>query len=325
MTARAGSITDVGGITVGHWTDPAGATGCTVVLCPTGGARAAAAVRGRATGTREMDPLDPRHLVGHIDGVLLTGGSAFGLGAADGVMSWLAARRRGFPVRDGITVPIVPAAVIFDLAATGGQPRWPGPADAAAACDAAGTMVAEGSVGAGTGATVGKALGLVGAMKSGVGTASARGGEVIVGVLTVINAVGDVRDGAGHVLAGARQPDGRFVDALRVLASGQAPFGAGTPPANNTTLTVVATNAALDKIGLESLARAANDALARRITPFGTPFDGDVTFAISTAAVAPSSPLHVEALVALALPDAVERAVRLAKGRPGLPGLGDRP
>lgn len=323
MTARLGAITDVEGITVGHWTDPAGVTGCTVVLCPPGGARASAALRGRATGTRELDPLDPRHLVGHIDAVLLTGGSAFGLGAADGVMSWLASRGRGFPVRDGIVVPIVPTAVIFDLGAMGVPPQWPLPANAATACETAATGVAEGSVGAGTGATVGKALGPAGAMKSGLGTASARGGDVVVGALTVVNAVGDVRDGAGAIIAGARQPDGTFADALRHFAAGQAPFGA-RPQAGNTTLTVVATDAALDKAQLQALARAANDALARRITPFGTLFDGDVTFAISTAARPAASPLHVEALAALAVPEAVERAVRRARGRAGLPGLADR-
>jgi L-aminopeptidase/D-esterase-like protein len=316
MTARHGSITDVDGLTVGHWTDAAGVTGCTVVLCPPGGARASAALRGRATGTRELDPLDPRHLVGHIDAILLTGGSAFGLGAADGVMSWLASRGRGFPVRDGIVVPIVPTAVIFDLGWSGGRPQWPSPANASAACDAATTAVMEGSVGAGTGATVGKALGMAGAMKSGLGTASASGGDVVVGALTVVNAVGDVRDGTGAILAGARDAAGKFADAVRYFAAGQAPFGAPPPAAGNTTLTVVATNAALDKIGLQGLARAANDALARRISPFGTQFDGDVTFAISTAQVPAATPVQVESLVALAVPEAVERAVRLAGGRP---------
>jgi L-aminopeptidase/D-esterase-like protein len=225
-------------------------------------------------------------------------------------------------VRDGLVVPIVPAAVIFDLGATGGAPRWPSPADAVAACDAASTMVAEGSVGAGTGATVGKALGLGGAMKAGVGTASARGGNVVVGVLVVLNAVGDVRDASGEILAGARDTNGGFVDAVRHFAAGERPFSA-TPPGTNTTLTVVATNATLDKSGLQALGAATNDALARRITPFGTAFDGDVTFALSTAAVPPASPVHVEALAALAVPLAVERAVRLAHGRLGLRGLAD--
>jgi L-aminopeptidase/D-esterase-like protein len=322
MTERRGAITDVRGITVGHWTDTPHATGCTVVLCPPGGARASAALRGRATGTRELDPLDPRHLVGHVDAVLLTGGSAYGLGAADGVMDWLRARRRGFPVRGDIVVPIVPTAVIFDLA-TSGEARWPTAASAAAACDAASTDVAEGSVGAGAGATVGKALGLSGAMKGGLGTASARGGDVVVGALVVVNAVGDVRDASGAILAGARGPDGRFVDALHYLGSGGAPFGA--PPApTNTTLAVVATNAALDKTQLQALAHAANDALARRITPFGTAFDGDVTFALATATTTVTSPLQVEALAALAIPEAVERAVRSARGTGVVPGLADR-
>jgi L-aminopeptidase/D-esterase-like protein len=322
-TGSHGAITDVAGITVGHWTDPGGATGCTVVLCPPGGARAAAAVRGRATGTRELDSLDPRHLVGHVDAVLLTGGSAFGLAAADGVMTWLRERRRGFPVRGDLVVPIVPAAVIFDLTTAGGSVRWPDPAAGAAACGAASTAVAEGSVGAGAGATVGKALGPGGAMKGGVGTASARAGAIVVGALVVVNAVGDVRDATGAILAGARRGDGSFLDALRYFASGGAPFDAERA-ASNTTLAVIATNASVDKVGLEALAQASNDALSRRITPFGTAFDGDITFALSTAAATPASPLQVEALAALAVPDAVERAVRLAHGIPGrVPGVAD--
>lgn len=323
MTARRGAITDVAGITVGHWTAAGGATGCTVVLCPPGGARAAAAIRGRATGSRELDPLSPRHLVGHVDAVLLTGGSAYGLGAADGVMEWLRARRRGFPIRDDLVVPIVPTAVLFDLVSTSGAPSWPTAAAGAAACDAAAVYVPEGSVGAGAGATVGKALGLAGAMKGGLGTAATRAGDVVVGVLVVVNAVGDVRDAAGGILAGARGPDGRFVDAVAYFGAGGPPFGV-QPPAPNTTLTVVATNATLDKIQLEALAQSTNDALARRITPFGTAFDGDLTFALATAAVDPVSPLQVEALAAIAVPDAVERAVRLARGIAGVvPGLAD--
>jgi L-aminopeptidase/D-esterase-like protein len=158
-------------------------------------------------------------------------------------------------------------------------------------------------------------------MKGGVGTASARAGAVIVGMLVVVNAVGDVRDASGAIIAGARGPDGAFVDARRYLAQGGAPFGA----APNTTLAVVATNAAVDKIGLESVAQAVNDALSRCITPFGTAFDGDITFALSTAATAPASPLQVEALASLAVPEAVERAVRSARGIQGVvPGLADR-
>ena len=324
------NLAAVTGITVGHWTDVARATGCTVVLAPAGGMRAAGVVRGRATGTREFDALNPRHLVGHVDAILLTGGSAYGLGAADGVMRWLREQGRGFPVGPVGVVPIVPTAVIFDfdLAPGSRADRWPTADDAYRACAAAGTEIGEGSVGAGTGATVGKALGPRRSMKGGVGTWAAQGGDVIVGALVVLNAVGNVLDASGKILAGARAPapapapDGEFVNALRHFARGAAPFGADA--GRNTTLAVVATNAVLDRPTLESLAHAAGDALARRIVPYGTAFDGDVVFAASTAAVAPATPLQVEALAALAVPEAVERAVRLARGMRDIPGLADR-
>src|SRR5881296_3023491 len=229
MTAAAPSnLAQVQGITVGHWTDSQTATGCTVTLAPPGGMRAACAVRGRATGTREIDALDPRHLVGHVDAVLLTGGSAYGLGAADGVMRWLRERGRGFPVGPAGVVPIVPTAVIFDfdLAPGAKADRWPTADDAYRACAAASSAIAEGSVGAGTGATVGKALGPRGAMKGGVGTWAEAAGDVVVGALVVINAVGNVVDAGGAILAGARDATGRFADALEYLAGGGAPFGA---------------------------------------------------------------------------------------------------
>src|SRR5437899_4593999 len=327
----AANLAAVQGITVGHWTDLRTWTGCTVVLAPVGGMRAACALRGRATGTREIDALDPRHLVGHIDAVLLTGGSAYGLGAADGVMRWLKERGRGFPVGPAGVVPIVPTAVIFDfdLAPGSKADRWPTAEDAYRACSTASTEIPAGSVGAGTGATVGKALGPGGAMKGGVGTWATRAGDVVVGALVVVNAVGNVLDGSGRILAGARGADGKLVDALGYLAQGGAPFGAlsrstgGAAAGRNTTLAVVATNAQLDRVALQSLAHAAGDALARRIVPYGTPFDGDVVFAVSTAAVAAATPLQVEALAALALPEAVERAVRLARGARDIPGLAD--
>jgi L-aminopeptidase/D-esterase-like protein len=333
MRSVPANLAAVSGITVGHWTDRARATGCTVVLAPPGGMRAAGAVRGRATGTRELDALHPRHVVGKVDAILLTGGSAFGLGAADGVMRWLREQGRGYPVGTAGVVPIVPTAVIFDfdLAPGSRADRWPTADDAYRACGAAGTEIAEGTVGAGTGATVGKALGPRRAMKGGVGTWAAHGGAVVVGVLVVVNAVGNVLDAAGRVVAGARGPDGQRVDALAHFAAGGVPFGP-PPPADgaeapgagrNTTLAVVATNATLERPALESLAHAAGDALARRIVPYGTLFDGDVVFALSTAAVAPASPLQVEALAALAAPEAVERAVRLAHGIGDIPGLAD--
>src|SRR5436309_10816854 len=224
--AAPSNLAAVQGITVGHWTDSQSATGCTVTLAPPGGMRAACALRGRASGTRELDALDPRHLVGHIDAVLLTGGSAYGLGAADGVMRWLKERGRGFPVGPTGVVPIVPTAVIFDfdLAPGSKADRWPTGDDAYRACSAASTEIPEGSVGAGTGATVGKALGPGGAMKGGVGTWAVRAGDVVVSALVVLNAVGNVVDANGRILAGARQGgggvDGKLVDALDYLSRG---------------------------------------------------------------------------------------------------------
>lgn len=311
MTKRT-SLTIVPGLTVGHHTIPDHGTGCTVVLAPHDGFRAAVTVRGRATGTREIDPLNPRHLVERIDAILFTGGSAYGLGAADGVMRWLRERGRGLAVGPLGTIPIVPTAVIFDLGNTGKPLGWPGPDDGYRACEAAGEEFAEGAIGAGTGATVGKAAGLDKLMPAGVGTWAARaeGSDVVVGVLTVVNAVGDVRDARGEIIAGARGPDGRFLDSVRFLANGGAPFGDPERLTRNTTLAVIATNAVLDRVQLQALAEAGSDALARRITPYGTLFDGDVIFAVSTAAVPAASALQVEALAALAVPTAVERAVR---------------
>src|SRR5207244_2995081 len=264
-STSSASLTAVRGLSVGHWTDLARATGCTVVLAPEGGMRGACALRGRATGTRELDALHPRHLVGHIDAILLTGGSAYGLGAADGVMRWLRERGRGFPVGPVGIVPIVPTAVIFDfdLAPGGKADRWPTADDAYRACTAASADVAEGSVGAGTGATVGKALGPRAATKGGVGSWAASGGDIVVGALVVLNAVGNILDGSGAILAGARGADGTYVDALAHFGRGGAPFAT-----RNTTLAVVATNATLDRTSLESLAQAAGDALARRIVPY---------------------------------------------------------
>jgi len=303
---------------VGHVTDHAAGTGCTVVLAPPNGMCAAAFVRGRATGTRELDALAPRHLVPAIHAILLTGGSAYGLGAADGVMQWLSERGRGFDVGIGV-VPIVPAAVVFDL--TFGPARWPTAADGYRACELAGQDVAEGSVGAGTGATVGKVLGGVGAMKSGCGTWAEQRGCIIVGSLVVVNAFGDVRDRNNNIIAGARTEDG-FVDARRYLADGGPPGGAFAKTGANTTLVVVATNAQLDRTGLLLMATMTADALAQRVTPVGTQYDGDVIFAVSVGAEDPATSISVELLAQDATAAAIERAVRLAVGTEAVPGLG---
>ena len=306
------NLAAVPGITAGHATVPAHGTGCTVVLGPAAGFRAAVVLRGRATGTREFDVLDPRHLVDRVDAIFLTGGSANGLGAADGVMRWLRERGRGLRVGPSpeAIVPIVPAAVIFDLGNAGQPVGWPGPDDGYRACDSASADIAAGRVGVGTGATVGKAAGIDKMMPAGLGMAAAAAGELVVAALAVVNAVGDVRDARGAIIAGARGPDGRFVDSLRYLADGGPPFGDPSRLVRNTTLAVIATNADLTRLQLQELARAGSDALARRITPYGTQYDGDVVFAISTAPTPAPSPAQIEALAALAVPDAVERAVR---------------
>jgi L-aminopeptidase/D-esterase-like protein len=297
------NLAAVDGITVGHATLEAHGTGCTVVLAPAAGLRASAFLRGRATGTRELDVLDPRHLVERIDAILLTGGSALGLGAADGVMRWLRERGRGLPVGPAGVVPIVPTAVLFDLGNAGKPVGWPGPDDGYRACDSATADYEDGRVGAGRGATCGKAAGLDRMVATGLGSSALHAGDVIVSALVVVNAVGEVRDASGEILAGS-------VDSLRYLADGGAPFGDVDRLTRNTTLAVLATNADIDRVQLQALAQVGSDALARRITPYGTLFDGDVVFAVSTAAVRPKSPLQVDALAALVVPQAVERAVR---------------
>jgi len=315
----APSITDIPGVLVGHASDEPGGTGCTVVLAPRDGMPCTVFVRGRATGSRELDTCRPESLAGRVDAILLAGGSAYGLAAADGVARWLTAQGRGYPVGPG-TVPIVPAAVVFDLAPCGRFDVWPDAALGEAACAAAGRDVAEGSVGVGTGATVGKALGPGRAMKGGVGTWSVRVGDLVVGALAVVNCFGDVTDATGRIIAGARAADGSFADGAAYLARGGTAFGALSSATHQTTLVVVATNAALDRLALGGVARAAADGLARRIVPVGTAFDGDILFACSAGA-APGNALQVEQLARQVSETAVERAVRAARGRDGIPGL----
>ena len=307
------------GLAVGHATDVAGATGCTVVRGVSAAHRAACAIVGRATGTRETALLEPGHLVERVDAVLLTGGSAYGLDAAAGVMRWMEAQGRGFPVGPGV-VPIVPAAVIFDLLPLGRFDARPTPEMAYAACDAAVSEgIAEGAVGAGTGATVGKLRGPAGAMKSGLGIAVAEGHGCAAAAIAVVNAFGDVRDADGRIIAGARHADGSFVDTARALAAGAAPggFTAGT----NTTLCVVAVDAAFSRVELQAIARSAGNGLLARITPAGTLSDGDVVFALGPMEGPTVRLAQAEQLARQALEQAIERAVRLAPGRDGLPGL----
>jgi L-aminopeptidase/D-esterase-like protein len=299
------------GLVVGHATDVAGATGCTVVRGEGRPFRCAAHVLGRATGTRELALLEPAHMVDRVDAILLAGGSAYGLDAAAGVMRWMEEHERGFAVGAGV-VPIVPAAVVFDLAPLGRFDARPGPLMGYDACESATGAPAVGSVGAGTGATVGKAAGPGGAMKGGIGIGAADAGDVVVRALAVVNALGDVRDGAGRIVAGARTADGGWLDSATWMARGDGePRRFDSGAGHNTTLCVVSTNIALDRVALGSVARAASAALFRRITPVGTSFDGDVIFATAPTASEVAAPApQVEALAVEALEAAIERAVR---------------
>ena len=301
------------GLVVGHATDVAGATGCTVIRGDRGPFRCGVSVVGRATGTRELALLEPGHLVDRIDAILLAGGSAYGLDAAAGVMRWMEERGRGFDVGAGV-VPIVPAAVLFDLAPLGRFDARPTPAMAYDACDVATAEPAEGAVGAGTGATVGKVAGAAGSMKGGVGCGAASAGAVVVSALAAVNAVGDVRDAEGRIVAGARGPDGGWLDSAAFLARGdQSDNRFGDLAGRSTTLCVVATNAALDRATLGALARSASAALYRRITPVATPFDGDVIFATAPMTEGVEANVaQVEALAVRALETAIERSVRAA-------------
>lgn len=319
------SLTDVPGIRVGHFTDLVAATGCTVVLCEEG-AVAGVDVRGLAPGTRETDLLRPGSLVERVHAVVLAGGSAFGLDAASGVMRYLESRGVGFRAGAAI-VPIVPAAVIFDLHLGRADVR-PGAEDGWAACQAArAEAVQEGSVGAGTGASVGKALGHKLATKSGIGSWAVDlpdGGTVAA--LVVVNAFGDVVDPAtGAIMAGARLPEGTgFADTTRLLREGrlQRAFRSG-----NTVIGVVATTAKLDGTQATAVARMAHDGLARAIRPAHTLFDGDALFALSVAGegaprgdVAVIGPMAAEVVAA-----AVVRSVAKATALAGLPAMGDLP
>lgn len=271
------TLTAVPGIRVGHWTDLDAATGCTVVLCPDS-ATAGVAVRGGGPGTRETDLLRPETMVQQVHAVVLSGGSAFGLAAADGVMRWLEEHDVGFDV--GVTkVPIVPAAILFDLLVGRHDVRPDAQAGYAACESATDDPVAEGNVGAGTGATVGKLMGPFSAMKGGLGSAVVRLGKgVVVGALAVVNCLGDVVDPAtGEIVAGARSPDGSWLDtAARLIEMG------GGPQFGNTTLAVVATDAGLTQAQCTAVANMAHTGLARAIRPAHTLLDGDTIFALST-------------------------------------------
>ena len=317
---RHDAITDVAGIKVGHWTDLDAATGCSVVLCEAG-ATGGVDVRGAAPGTRETDLLRPGTLVDRVHAVLLTGGSAYGLDAAGGVMRWCEEHGIGFSY-GGVVVPIVPAAVLFDLNVGLGDVRPDAAAGYAAAEAAAAGAVAEGSVGAGTGAKVAGALGPEGAFKGGIGTASeATASGIVVGALVAVNAAGDVIDADGTVIAGPRDAEGEMQSTQELLRQGRV------PPARpeNTTLAVVATNARLNKEEANRLAALAHDGFARAINPVHTLADGDVAFALATGErEASRAELRaLEALASLAVQRAIVKAVLAATSLAGVPSVSE--
>lgn len=313
--ALHGHLCDVAGLRLGHWTDSRRPTGCSVILCPQG-VTAGVDVRGAAPGSRETDLLRPENTVQQVHALLLSGGSAFGLDAASGVMRWLRERGHGLAVGPA-RVPIVPAAVIFDLWL--GDPALTPDAEAGyAACEAASPVSARGSVGAGAGATVGKLLGPQWAMKGGLGMASLRVGATTLSALAVVNAVGDVIDpGSGRILAGARGEDGRPRGTVRALLRGAAPIRPIAGAA--TTLAVVATDARLDKAQATKLAQMAHDGLARSINPVHQPSDGDIVFSLATGASGPADLGLLGVMAAEALAAAVVDAVQSARGLPELP------
>jgi L-aminopeptidase/D-esterase-like protein len=319
-----GTLTDVAGLTVGHWTNLEAGTGCTVIVCPPGTV-AGVDVRGSAPGTRETDLLNPINMVQQVDAIVLSGGSAFGLAAADGAMRWLEEHGRGIDV--GVAhVPIVPAAVIFDLPFLRADVR-PGAAEGYAACQAANAgPVAQGNIGAGTGATVGKAAGFNLSVKSGLGCASLQTPSgIVVAALAVVNAFGEIRDpDTGQIVAGPRNPAGGFFDTVQLMVNIFSKPFAPPPAGTNTTLAVVATNAILTKTAATKVAQMAHDGLARTIRPVHTMFDGDTIFALATGNMAADTNV-IGTLAADAVAQAVLAGVRAAARLGGLPAAGDTP
>ncbi len=327
---HSGSITDVPGIEVGSAQNDEALTGCTVVIARRG-AVAGVDVRGGAPGTRETDLLEPVNLIQKVHAILLAGGSAFGLDAAGGVMRYLEEQKIGFDT--GIArVPIVPAAILFDLG-VGNKSVRPNADMGYQACLAASRAApAEGNFGAGTGASVGKLFGSALAMKSGLGSASVIAGGVVVGALVAVNAFGDViRPEDGAIVAGLRSGKvgpvrvggkARFADTLETMKGQLGRSILGLSTRSNTVIGLIATNAKLSKVEATKVAQMAHDGLARTIRPAHTMLDGDTIFALSTGSRVANVTL-VGSCAAQALADAIVRAVKLAKGAGGLPGVGD--
>lgn len=301
------------GFLLGHWTDSTNGTGCTVLRCPPRTV-ASCEVRGSSPGSRELVLLNIDKKTEEVHAVVLTGGSAYGLAAADGVAQWLERQGTGYRTPWGI-VPIVPAAVVFDLNVGSFDVR-PGPKEGAWACEAARPTVAvQGNVGAGTGATVGKWSGIEGRMKGGFGIAEWHDGDLCVQALAVANAVGDVIDHDGSIIAGARASQGGFAAELSPLR----PFERGKVlDRTNTTLAVLLTNAGLSKVQCFRLAQRMHDGMSRAVVPVHTSFDGDTTFALSAGVIAADIDLLGECAAQLTS-EAIRSAVRHASEAFGIP------
>jgi L-aminopeptidase/D-esterase-like protein len=328
QTTRATGLTEVEGIRVGHHTLTERPTGCTVVLVDGEGAVGGVSQRGGAPGTRETDLLGPLNLVDKVNAIVLAGGSAFGLDAAQGVVRYLEERKIGWTVGAAGVVPIVPSAILFDLG-FGGDPRIRPTADCGyrAAEGATAGPVAEGNVGAGAGATLGKVAGRERSMKGGVGTAAiALPGGLVVAALAAVNGVGDVVDPAtGSVVAGVRTADGKaLADARKLLRDGSLLRASAPRAGENTTIAVVATNATLTKTEVNRVALMADDGLSRAIVPAHTIGDGDTVFALATGRwTARADASIVGALAAEALAEAIVRAAAQAAASGGLPAARD--
>jgi L-aminopeptidase/D-esterase-like protein len=317
------TITAVPGIKVGHHTLTERLTGCTVILVDGDGAAAGVAQRGAAPGTRETDLLEPSNLVDKVNAIVMTGGSAFGLDAASGTMKWLEEHNIGWPTGAG-KVPIVPAAVIFDLP-FGGKPHIRPSADCGYKAAAAATTapVGEGNVGAGAGATVGKSAGSGRSMKAGIGSYSVTlPSGLIVAAIVTVNAVGDVVDpDTGKIVAGVRNADGTLADARKLLRSGDS---GQARPGENTTIGVIATNARLTKTQANRVALMADDGFSRAIFPSHTMADGDTVFALATGQWSGDINLtQIGALAADVMARAIVRAATEATGAGGIPSARD--
>jgi L-aminopeptidase/D-esterase-like protein len=315
------SICDVEGILAGHYSDKTNATGCTIILCPDG-ATGGVDIRGAAPGTRETDLLNPINSVQEVHGILLSGGSAFGLEAASGVMSFLSERNIGYPVGPR-KVPIVPAAILFDLGIGSGD-VFPGKTEGYLACQNASTQPLEqGSVGAGTGATVGKALGIQKATKGGLGTSSLTFNDgLVIGAVVAVNAFGDVVDpNTGRILAGPRQKGSEpFCNTMDLLLGGNENLRHHSTTSGNTTIGVVATNAVLSKAQTTKIAAQAHDGLALAIRPCHTMSDGDAMFAMATGKTENDFNLNRICAGAVAVTvQAVMNAIQSCSGLAGIP------